>query len=717
MLDPLKAGTAMTDEVNPNRKSTVLDSIGRREVLRAAGFTVAASALGLAYGDDGSHARDQSDHSTANSATGAATSRLYPHLFSELKIGTFTVRNRIVSTAHHTVLARDGAPSKRQQDYWVSKARGGIGLIMTEVQPIFSSATQGAMIACLNPAVIPAFKPIVSAIHDHGARIVAQLWHGGKAYGGAFAPSGPVDGGTRPRALTREEIATIVTQYAQSAANMREAGLDGVEVHMAHNYLPLEFLTPLDNRRVDEYGGSDENRLRFPIEILRAVRAKVGPDFTVGIRFCGDEARFRRSGLTHQQLKVIAQRLVKEGALDFVNVTVVGADIIMPMGEEHGKWVYLAEGIKESVDVPVCCIGRINHPGMADAIVAGGRADLVGMTRANICDPELPNKSREGRVAEIRPCAGLMYCWGSVFEGRGVGHVTCALNPSAGREAQLAYSPAAKKRKVMVVGGGLAGLEAARVAADRGHNVTLYERGERLGGQVIPASKAPLRSEMAQILPYYETHFRKLGVTIKRRTTVTAALFKEESPEVIILSTGGLPKKLELPNVATGTVPKNIVQGRDVLLGLAEVGNKIVVAGSDEGAHEAITVTDFLGRMGKQVILLLPFHASARDPGQRLPNVEQIEGVKMLERLAGHNVRVQRDDAIIAIDGESVTTHSGVISGVATVVLALGSVANNPLEQAARDTGAEVHVIGQAAKAEAKVADSVLQGLQVGRVI
>jgi len=440
--------------------------MNRREALKVAGFAVTGATLGLGPGMA----------EAAEEAGAGDKSAGFPQLFSPLKIGTFTVRNRILSTAHFTGFAERGLPSLRHRDYWGSKARGGIGLIITEVQPIHRTAgIVPNMIQCYRDGAAAAFKPVVEAIHEAGARFIAQIWHPGKQASSyslsELVSSSPIPSpsyGGRPRALTIPEIRELHAAYAEAASRMRQGGCDGVEMHCAHGFLPQQFMSPLHNRRTDDYGGSEENRLRFVIEALQAIRKAVGNDFTFGIRLTGDE--FQAGGLRIEDMKRITPQLVAAGKLDYVNVS-IGKTSTAPMGTQHGAYVYLAEAIKEAVKVPVFCIGRIVDPAMAEEIVAKKRADMVGMTRANMCDPELANKAKEGRADEIRPCIGLLLCWSRTSHPEGI---SCALNPAVGHEEKYKITPAEKKKRVMVIGGGAAGMEAARVAAMRGHQVALY---------------------------------------------------------------------------------------------------------------------------------------------------------------------------------------------------------------------------------------------------
>ena len=696
----------------------------RRQVLQAAGLAVAGGAIAAACsdGDDGArrgsttttHPRDPSSAATGDGDGGSEPSGApaFEHLFTPLAIGTFEVRNRILSTAHHTAFGEDGLPSARHRDYWGSKAAGGIGLIVTEVQPIHpTAAILPTMIQCYNAEVVDAFAPVVSTVHEHGARIVAQIWHPGNAYPGigselvssSAIPNSP--GAEVPRALEGDEIAELLDAYATAARRMREAGLDGVEIHMGHGYLPQQFMSPARNVRTDDYGGSEENRIRFALEAIDAVRAAIGHDYTVGIRLTADE--FMPGGLTLDDMKRITPKLTASGKLDYVNVTLGGAGIISPMGTEHGRYVYLAEGVKEVVDVPVFCIGRIVHPSLAESIVAEGRADVVGMTRANMTDPELPNKAREGRVGEIRHCVGMMACWDRISGGHPDG-VTCALNPSVGRETELAITPASESRRVVVVGGGIAGMEAARVAAERGHSVTLYERAEKLGGQLLVAAQAPGREEMSVPVSYYLAQLDRLGIDVRLGAEVTSEMIRSEEPAVVIVATGGRPAALEVP----GGNGANVVQGRDVLTGAAPTGDNVVVVAAD-GSMEGVTTGDFLGAQGKKVEVLRP------DPSS-LSGIELITYVGIAARLGANGVTLTSGTEVVSIDSRTVVVSTGGaerrIEDVDTVVLSLGSIPDDALLRELDGIDAEVHAVGQCREIGG-VLESVTDALSISREI
>ena len=477
----------------------------------------------------------------------------------------------------------------------------------------------------------------------------------------------------------------------------------GLRFHYAHDYLPLQFMSPLHNKRTDEYGGSEENRIRFPIGVIQAVRKEVGDDFTVGIRISGDE--FKPGGLTISDMKRITPQLVASGKLDYVNVSLDGINTIAPMGTKNGAFVYLAEGIKEVVKVPVFCIGRIVDPAMADEIVKQKRAEMVGMTRANMCDPELANKAREGRVDEIRPCIGLMNCWSRIGHPDGI---TCALNPSVGNEKRYAITPALQKKRLMVIGGGAAGMEAARVAAERGHRVTLYEKEAYLGGQLVIASKTATRAEMLKPVTYYQQQLKRLGVTVHLGTVVTKETIERDNPDEVILAVGGLPKTMSIPGAESG----HVVQGRDVLMGTASTGERVVVVAT-EGGFEGLGTAEFLADQGKKVEVIIPQQRVGQE-------VETITGYVLLYRLKLKNVVLRTRTRIESVKGKTVVVSTGMdtqnIEDVDTIVLSLGSVENDKLLKTLSGHRKQVHTIGQCREVGG-ILESITDGLKVGLLV
>jgi mycofactocin system FadH/OYE family oxidoreductase 2 len=641
----------------------------------------------------------------------------FEHLFTPLKIGSFTVRNRIVSTAHLTGFADKGLPSERHLNYWVSKAKGGIGLIITEDQAVHpSAATDPFVIHAYRDECIEPFRRIAAAVHEHGAKIVGQLWHPGSLFYGMREGTYPLWScsalpgsfhSETSHEMDVEEIQEVRQGFVDAARRMREAGMDGVELMGTHGFLIEQFMSPRTNRREDEYGGSEENRLRFVRELIDAVRGAVGSDFAMGIRVSGDQ--YQDGGLTLEDMQGIMATLTSPGKLDYVSVTVgAGGAPIPPMYIPPAAFVYLAAGIKRAVNVPVFCVGRVTDPVKAEEILAKNQADMVGMTRANLADPELPNKAREGRLDEIRYCIGCNEgCWGRIYHTL---PITCAINPSVGREKGMEITPAPVKKRVMVIGGGMAGMEAARAAALRGHSVSLYEKGEQLGGQLQIAAKAPGRQDMAEPVRYYETQFKRLGVDVHLGSPVDAATVEKESPDAVIVATGGVAAQATF----SGADQPNVVLARDVLSGQAQAGKRVVLISTDRGM-EGLTTADFLSDRGSEVEVLVP-HAFMGF------QVEPITLVLVLMRLDAKGVTVTASADVKGVEGNNVvvanafTGRKRTIEGIDTVVVARGSRADDALYKELKGKVSELYAVGQCL-APRKLLDSTLDGLRVGRMV
>jgi 2,4-dienoyl-CoA reductase-like NADH-dependent reductase (Old Yellow Enzyme family)/thioredoxin reductase len=553
----------------------------------------------------------------------------FPLLFSPMQIGSFTVRNRIFSTPHHTLFTDpDGLPGPREIAYWVSKAKGGIGLIGSHVHGVHSST--GNTFA--QPAAVQKFRAATEAIHEHGAKFIGQLWHPGAQGGGpGRAPWAPStvphpDSWTIPHEMTTEEVREVIDGYARGAAVLREAGVDGAEIHGAHGYLITQFLSPLSNVRDDEYGGDFERRLNFPLQIIEAIRREVGRDWTVGLRVSADE--MTEGGYTADDFQRMAPYLTAGGQIDYLSVSVgiyrSKDTIIAPMYYPNGAFVYLAAMAKEILDLPIVAIGRINDPVMAEQILQDNQADLVGMTRANICDPELPNKAREGRLDEIRHCIGCNEgCWGHIER---MMPITCAINPAVGREEYWGeFRTTQEPKRVVVIGGGPAGCEAARVAAASGHKVTLFEKQPELGGQTVIASRGPGRVDFAEVGRYYSVELSRLGADLRLGVEASADEVLSLTPDEVFVATGGRPR---VPEHIIGIDGPNVVQAWDVLNGTVETGARVVVL--DEEHHiQGLNVAELLAEQGKDVLLVThQFEAGGlMEPNTRMATMRRADAL------------------------------------------------------------------------------------------
>ncbi|MEE9325393.1 MAG: FAD-dependent oxidoreductase, partial [Dehalococcoidia bacterium] len=564
-------------------------------------------------------------------------SQRYPHLFSSITIGNMTVRNRIVSTAHATVFAQDGRPGPALNAYQAEKAKGGCGLVIcygsASVHPSSPGKDWGG-VEIHDDSIIPYFQKAAEAVHQYGAKIISQISHRGRRgttdlyWQALLAPSPIPERSHRetPHQMEIEDILMIVEAYGQAARRVKEGGFDGVEILMGGGHLPEQFFSPFSNRRDDEYGGSLENRMRFAFQVLDSVRAKVGQDFVVGIRLTGDELiegvisknslkwptiwkwvnlmgeEFIEKALGLDVYVEIAKRLATTGKIDYINV--VGGTTeylggqsaaVPPSFFAPGSFVYQSVAIKEVVDIPVIAVGRILDPLQAERILAEGQADLVAMTRALIADPEMPKKAMEGRLDDIRPCVGNNQgCVGRLFGGK---PITCIHNPVIGREEELAViEPAAQKKRVVVVGGGPAGLEAARVAAIRGHEVVLFEKGRELGGQIRTMANAPGREEYISISDWLINQVKKLGVDIRLGVEATPQAVKQEKPDAVVVAAGSTP----LPPSVSDIENIQLTYPEDVLMERVTVGDKVLIIDEDNH-HKGPATAEFLTERGKEV--------------------------------------------------------------------------------------------------------------------
>ncbi|MGZ4689613.1 MAG: oxidoreductase [Acidimicrobiia bacterium] len=485
-----------------------------------------------------------------------AASPSFPNLFSPLRIGPVEARNRIVVGAHFTQFTEPTTPGEpgyygtRYARYLGAFARGGAGVVIggqAAVHP--TTAYQMPNNACAwDPAAVPGLAEVADAVHEQGALAFLQLAHNGGVNGGAWsklpawAPSLVANYLEPPKPIEHDEIAQVVDGFARSAANCAAAGLDGVEIHAAHGYLIHEFLSPHSNLRTDEYGGDLDGRMRFCIEVLQAVRAAVGAAVAVGVRLVGDEETRDGSGLGPHDAAEIAARLEAAGLVDFVNVSVgtSGMGMVRPLYSPHGLGVAATRTVRAALHgTPVFAVHRVLTPEEAEEILTDGAADAVTVVRALIADPEWPEKARTGRADEIRLCTGCNQgCYGNLTAGL---PITCVTNPVTGREASLGgpWSPAVRAKRVVVVGGGPGGLEAAWVAAARGHDVTLLERDTELGGKIRLAAALPGRGELSDFADWRAAECHRRGVDVRLGVEATADTVLELQPDAVIVATGG----------------------------------------------------------------------------------------------------------------------------------------------------------------------------------
>ncbi len=544
-------------------------------------------------------------------------------LLQPLQLKHLVLKNRIMSTSHEPAYAVDGLPKLRYQLYHEEKAKGGLALTMiggsTNVAPD-SPAAFGQLYAATDE-IVPYFQELADRVHRHGAAVMCQITHMGRRtlwdvenWLPVVAPSMVREPQHRafPKVMEESDIRRIVGGYAAAARRTMEGGLDGVEV-IAYGHLMDQFWTPLVNKRQDRYGGSLENRMRFSMEVLEAIRREVGDDYIVGIRMSGNEDHER--GLDQEALTEIAKRLVATGMLDFVNVIRgrINTDLTMSQlipnyGTPLGPHLELTAAIKEAVDVPVFNGARITDLETARYAIEQGMVDMVGMTRAHIADPYIVKKLESGRGAEIRTCVGASYCLNRLYLGL---EALCIQNPATGREGTISHELSrteGPEKRVVVVGGGPGGMEAARVCGERGHDVVLFEAAHELGGQVNLAARAVTRRrELIGVVDWLAQALERLEVDVRLNSYVDAADVLAESPNLVIVATGGVP------NTSFLEAGEHLVDSTwDVIAGSARPKGRVLVY-DDHGGDQAMSTVEKLAGEGLAVELVTPDRVAGHD--------------------------------------------------------------------------------------------------------
>jgi 2,4-dienoyl-CoA reductase-like NADH-dependent reductase (Old Yellow Enzyme family)/thioredoxin reductase len=570
-------------------------------------------------------------------------------LFSPFTLKTITLRNRIVSTSHEPAYGEDGLPGDRYRAYHVEKAKGGVGLTMIGGSAIVSpeSAPAFGNLQLFKDEAVPHLRRLSDEVHDHGAAVMSQLTHLGHRtsnYTHDWVPAVSVSAvrESSHRAWARPadklDLDRIARDFADAAMRCKEGGLDGVEL-MAYGHLLDAFWTPARNRREDEYGGSFDNRLRFPLQVVRSIRAAVGDDFILGVRMTFDEGR--SEGLTSDEALKIAHALTDAG-IDFISVIrgFIDTDaelarMIPPMGTPAAPHLEFAGWVKQNVTVPVMHAAKIGDVATARYAIAEGLIDLVGMTRALIADPYLAVKVAAGRTDQIRPCVGASMCIDGIYNS---GAAYCAHNPSTGRELRLPHQVkrAPGPKRVAVVGGGPAGLEAARTLRERGHDVVLFEANPSLGGQIALAAKSPRRRDLIGIVDWRIDECKRLGVRVERNHFVEAAELAGADFHTIVIATGGLP------NIAVAEGSHLAIDSWDVMSGAAKPRGDVLVY-DDHGGHQALDAIEMLARAAASVELVTPERTIS-------PDVGALTVAGYLQMLADHDVTMTPAHRLVRIE-------------------------------------------------------------------
>lgn len=624
----------------------------------------------------------------------------FTHLFTPIKIGNLTLKNRLFVPGMGTNLAEhNGEAGPSLIKYYTERAKGGFGLIITECTAI---KVEGKSLinecGIWDDSFIPSYKKLTDSVHEAGGTIFVQLRHTGreteKHYTGGLQPVSASqipcpNCQEMPREMTTEEVYEMVETYVQAAERAKKMGYDGIEVHASHGYLPCQFLSGHANKRTDEFGGTLHNRMRFLRLIIQGIKQRLGTEYPLIIRISGSE--MIAGGLDVQEVKAIAQMCESEG-VDAINVSMATyRSIVYCVGSSYlqpGYEVDYAAQIKKAVSIPVMTVGRITDPELAEAVIADGSVDMVGIGRQSICDPHFAKKTEEGMQDDIIGCISCgQGCIMHMFTDE---PIKCVINPNNGDNLEYIENKAEQSKKILVVGGGPGGMEAAWILAGRGHDVELVEKNSYLGGNFIAASYPPAKSCIGKGISYLIRQCKKYGVKITLNKAITAEEIKAMAPDAVILATGSnnfIPK-------IKGLDANKVLDAADVLMGRAVTGNKVLVAG---GGLVGAETADFLAEQRRNVTIIEMKDGIAldRDPYARPPLLAALrEGeVKMLTSCA---IQEFFDDGCSYKDLTVKDAQVEEIRGFDSIVLALGKVSNNTLEAQIKDDIKEIYVLGDA---------------------
>lgn len=667
--------------------------------------------------------------------------KFFSKLFEPVQIGKVKIKNRVamapMGILNPPMVNPDGSPTQRTVDYYVERAKGGVGLIITGAHKVENEidVVRLGFAPIISSAIRSPYGELSEAVHSLGAKIFIQLTPG---VGRVLMPrhvdptgrSKPVSASPIPnywdpdvicRELTREEVERIVQAVGDAAEIVKAAEIDGIELHGHEGYLLDQFSTAIWNKRTDKYGGDLNSRLAFPIEILKEIRARVGKDFPVVYRFALKHyIKALRAGALPGEDYAEAGRDVKEGLEMARLLEEAGFDALHvdagcydswywahpPTYQEHGCMVDMAEKVKKTVKIPVMAVGRLDIAGLAEEVVEEGKADIVVIGRGLLADPYWPSKVQEGRIEDIRPCIGCHDGDQRMLQGK---PLSCAVNPACCREQLYELKPVKKARTVLIAGGGVAGMEAARVAAIRGHRVTLYEKGKALGGHLLEASVPDFKKDLDRLNEWYKVQLSKLEVEVKLETEVTGDIVEKENPDVVLVATGSKPI---IPNIP-GIKKSDVVTAIDLLLGEKEAGGVVVVVGAGLiGCETAL----WLAKQGIKTTILEMLSEPLITP----PPLFNANKLMLLDLLALNGVKIEANTTVHEIDDDCVVTVNKYLQQsiikADTIVLAVGLEPDDRLYNLLVGKVANLYALGDCQEPR-RIMGAIWDGYEVARSI
>ena len=617
----------------------------------------------------------------------------FPHLFEPIKIGKTTVKNRLFMPPLSTNLADKGYVTDALVEHYSNRAKGGVGLIVTEVttvEPVYTYLPGDMSI--YDDSFIPGWKKLVDAVHQYDAKILSQLFH--PAYMAfpipgtpqLIAPSnvGPYYAKSAPRAVTVEELHVIVQQFGEAARRVQIAGGDGVEIQCAHAHGLLGgFLTPLYNKRTDEYGGDINGRLRLTLEVIAKIRELCGDDFIIDVRISGDE--YSEGGLTLNDMIYVSKQLEKAG-VDFIHVsggnTIKRGSSMPAPGTSPAPHAHASEEIRKHVNIPVSTVARINEPWVAEELIANGKTDICMIGRPNLCDSEFANKAAAGKTDDIRPCIGCGRCLTGIMMGKVIG---CTVNPSVESDE---IKEAEEKKKVLVIGGGPAGMEAAYVAKKRGHEVVLCEKSGELGGLLRLAAVPIAKQELCKVIKFMARRLEHEGIEVRMNCEVTPEMLVNEFKDYeVICSTGAVPKQ-----IAPFKVFKQTMTADDVLSGKEYPGRKIVILG---GGSVGCETADYLAPLINDLFPANRDITVIEMTSSLMPGEGGAAKSQLTQRLMRKGVKIELNAQVTKVDETTITYEKDgqehQITDADTLVFAVGYAPNKVENEAMED---RIHFIG-----------------------